>query len=65
MRHPAVAEWPGIGSGRRWLALGALLMLVLTFAYQPISSSDGAQTLLELLKSLADGIRSGIAILHR
>jgi Zn-dependent protease len=65
MRHPAVAEWPGIGSGRRWLALGALLMLVLTFAYQPISSTDGAQTLLELLKSLADGIRSGIAILHR
>jgi len=52
-RHPAVAGWPAIGTGRRWLALGALLMLVLTFTYLPISSSDGAQSLIEVIRSVA------------
>jgi len=51
-RHPAVAEWPGLGAGRRWLALGALLMLVLTFTYIPISS-DGSQSLIEVIRSFA------------
>jgi len=51
-RHPAVAEWPGLGVGRRWLALIALLMLVLTFTYIPISS-DGSQSLIEVIRSLA------------
>jgi membrane-associated protease RseP (regulator of RpoE activity) len=54
-RHPAVAEWPGIGAGRRWLALLALLMLVLTFTYIPISSSDGSQSLIEVIRSIAGG----------
>ena len=50
-RHPAVAEWPAIGVGRRWLALFALLMLVLTFTSIPISSSDGSQSLIEVIRS--------------
>lgn len=45
MRHPAVGEWPNISRGRRWLALFALIMLVLTFAPAPI----GPQSLLDSL----------------
>jgi membrane-associated protease RseP (regulator of RpoE activity) len=57
MRHPAVAEWPDIGSGRRRVAVIALLMLVLTFCYAPITSPDGGQTLIEAIKSLATMFR--------
>src|SRR5581483_8549472 len=32
MRHPIVAEWPEVSGLRRWLAVFALLMLVLTLA---------------------------------
>ena len=53
MRHPAVAEWPDIGNGRRKLALLALLMLILTFCYAPIKSSDGGQSLIELIRSFS------------
>ncbi len=35
MRHPQVPVWPGIGPGRRLLALVALLMLLLTFMPAP------------------------------
>jgi membrane-associated protease RseP (regulator of RpoE activity) len=52
MRHPGVAEWPGIGTGRRWLAVVALLMLVLTFWYSPITSTDGPQSLLGTVQAL-------------
>jgi membrane-associated protease RseP (regulator of RpoE activity) len=40
MRHPMVAEWPGITGVRRLLAVFALLMLVLTFAPAPISNGS-------------------------
>ncbi|GAC1428620.1 MAG: site-2 protease family protein [Terriglobales bacterium] len=43
MRHPMVAEWPGISGGRRWLAVVAILMLILTLTPSPIlmrSSGD-------------------------
>jgi len=36
MRHPIVPEWPGIDGSRRWLALFALLMLILTVSPAPI-----------------------------
>jgi len=49
MRHPAVAEWPDITPGRRWLALFALIMLVLTFAFSPI----GPQSLLDSIPGFA------------
>jgi hypothetical protein len=52
MRHPTVNERPGIGSGRRWLALMAVLMLVLTFSYVPIAASDGSQSLIEVVRSI-------------
>lgn len=37
-RHPQVAEWPKISGTRRWLALGALLMLTLTMNRKPIAT---------------------------
>lgn len=44
MRHPSVPVRPQVGAGRRWLAVCALLMLVLTFSYEPISSASIRQT---------------------
>jgi membrane-associated protease RseP (regulator of RpoE activity) len=52
MRHPSVPVCPEITAGRRWLAICALLMLALTFAYAPIS-----QPLLEYLQSLIAPLR--------
>jgi membrane-associated protease RseP (regulator of RpoE activity) len=40
MRHPMVPEWPGITGGRRWLALFALLMLVLTLTPAPFAGGS-------------------------
>lgn len=40
MRHPTVPEWPEVTGGRRWLALFALLMLVLTFTPAPLGHSS-------------------------
>lgn len=40
MRHPAVPRWPDLPPGRRWLALVALAMLVLTFIPTPISMTS-------------------------
>jgi len=45
MRHPGVSEWPEITSGRRWLALAALLMLILTFVPAPIGQSSALDVL--------------------
>ena len=36
MRHPIVPEWPTITSRRKWMALVALAMLILTFSPAPI-----------------------------
>lgn len=35
MRHPQVAPWPHINGKRRWLALMAMLLLILTFVPEP------------------------------
>ena len=35
MRHPNVPQWPDIGPERRWLAVAAVLMLVLTLVLAP------------------------------
>jgi membrane-associated protease RseP (regulator of RpoE activity) len=48
MRHPVVAEWPEVRGARRWLALFAFLMLVLTFSPAPFSHAS----LLEVLHDL-------------
>jgi len=40
MRHPVVAEWPEVRGGRRWLAVFALIMLVLTLAPAPFAHSS-------------------------
>jgi hypothetical protein len=50
--------WPEITTGRRWLALCALLMLVLTFAYAPISPGGGEpQSIIKYVKPAADFLR--------
>jgi membrane-associated protease RseP (regulator of RpoE activity) len=57
MRHPSVPAWPEITTGRRWLAVCALLMLALTFSYVPISSVHTQQSVFDYAKSLADSLR--------
>jgi Zn-dependent protease len=39
VRHPQVPPWPGLGRGRKLLALLALLMLVLTFVPEPFKGA--------------------------
>jgi membrane-associated protease RseP (regulator of RpoE activity) len=51
MRHPIVAEWPEVRGGRRWLALFAFAMLVLTLAPAPFAHSS----ILEIIRDLRSG----------
>jgi len=53
MRHPAVTEWPDIGRTRRWLAVFAVAMLVLTFSYAPV----GPQSVIDSVRALTEGLR--------
>lgn len=47
LRHPLVPEWPGITGGRRWLAVTAMLMLLLTFTPTPFTNSSLRQVVRE------------------
>ncbi len=40
LRHPQVAEWPRVSGGRTWLAVFALLMLVLTLTPAPFAHAS-------------------------
>jgi len=51
MRHPMVADWPEVAGVRRWLALFALIMLVLTFAPAPFAHSS----MLEVFRQFHSG----------
>lgn len=51
MRHPMVPEWPGITGGRRWLALFALLMLILTLTPAPFVNGS----LLDVIREFRTG----------
>ena len=53
LRHPAVPAWPAIGRGRRWLAMFALLMLVATFSYLPLSLAGEPQSLADHAHNIA------------
>jgi membrane-associated protease RseP (regulator of RpoE activity) len=57
MRHPSVPVWPGITAGRRWLSVVAVLMLVLTFSYIPISPGGAPQSLLGYMRLLTTAFR--------
>jgi len=48
MRHPMVAEWPEVSGVRRWIAVFALVMLILTLAPAPFAHSSLLQVLREL-----------------
>jgi membrane-associated protease RseP (regulator of RpoE activity) len=39
LRHPQVPTWPGLSAGRKWLALLALVLLILTFIPIPFDGS--------------------------
>ena len=51
MRHPMVAEWPGVTGVRRWIAGFGLVMLILTLAPAPFAHSS----LLQVLRDLRSG----------
>jgi membrane-associated protease RseP (regulator of RpoE activity) len=51
MRHPIVADWPEVRGGRRWLAIFALVMLILTLAPAPFAHSS----LLDVLHEFRSG----------
>jgi membrane-associated protease RseP (regulator of RpoE activity) len=53
MRHPLVPEFPGITPNRRWVAITAAIMLLLTFTWTPILNSSGV----EVWQQLREGIR--------
>jgi Peptidase family M50 len=53
MRHPMVAEWPGVTGVRRWIAAFGLVMLILTFTPAPIAG----HSLLEFLPPFQDWLR--------
>ncbi|MBV8890613.1 MAG: site-2 protease family protein [Acidobacteria bacterium] len=40
MRHPTVPSWPSISGGRRWLAIFAIIMLVMSFTPTPLTHSS-------------------------
>jgi membrane-associated protease RseP (regulator of RpoE activity) len=46
MRHPQVAPWPHLKGRRRWLALLALVLLVLTFVPEPFPGAGLRASLL-------------------
>ena len=48
MRHPMVAEWPGVTGVRRWLAVFGLVMLILTLAPAPFAHSSLVQVFRQL-----------------
>jgi len=48
LRHPQVAERPRVSGGRLWLALFALLMLVLTMIPAPLSHSSAPEFVRQL-----------------
>jgi len=54
MRHPMVAEWPGVTGVRRWVAGFGLVMLILTFARAPF----GPHSLRDALPPLQEWLRS-------
>jgi membrane-associated protease RseP (regulator of RpoE activity) len=51
MRHPMVPEWPAVDRPRRWLALGGLGMLILTWTPTPILHNS----LPEVIRQLRSG----------
>jgi membrane-associated protease RseP (regulator of RpoE activity) len=51
MRHPMVAEWPEVTGARRWLAVFALVMLMLTLAPAPFAH----RSLLDVLREFRSG----------
>src|SRR6202050_3600516 len=48
MRHPMVAEWPGVTGRGRWTVRFGLVMLILTLAPAPFAHSSLLQVLREL-----------------
>lgn len=69
MRHPRVPRYPEVKGSRRALALGAALMLILSFTPAPFTHSSGREVWPEIrdnaretLHDLRDGVRK---YLHR
>jgi hypothetical protein len=55
MRHPQVAEWPGVTGGRRWLAGFALLMLILTLMPAPVAHASLPEAVRQFIQAWRSG----------
>jgi membrane-associated protease RseP (regulator of RpoE activity) len=62
LRHPQVADWPKISGVRAWLALSALVMLVLTLTPAPFAHASLREVLMQLWDSMVPMLRH---LLHR
>jgi Zn-dependent protease len=56
-RHPQVSDWPKVSGVRSWLALFAVVMLVLTLAPAPLTHSSLKEVAAPLVHPLKDYIR--------
>jgi len=56
-RHPHVSDWPKVSGARRWLALFAVAMLVLTLTPSPLAHSSLKEVAAPLVHPLKDYIR--------
>jgi membrane-associated protease RseP (regulator of RpoE activity) len=55
MRHPMVAEWPGVTGVRRWIAGLGLVMLILTLAPRPFGHHGSLLEVLEAVRAWRAG----------
>ncbi len=61
-RHPMVAEYPGLTKGRRWLAIFALIMLVVTVTPAPFLNADFRNFAGQMRESIREGVQQ---LFHR
>ena len=65
MRHPMVAEWPGVTGLRRWIAGFGLVMLVVTLSPVPIGPHGSLREFLPVVKEGLRELVTWIASLPR
>ena len=56
MHHPQVREWPGLTGVRRWLAVFAIVMLVLTLTPTPFTQSSAKDVGREFLPAVRESL---------
>jgi membrane-associated protease RseP (regulator of RpoE activity) len=54
-QHPPISRYPRISTVRKWLAVGAVAMLVLAFTPTPITGNSGRETARDRWPGIRDG----------